>query len=164
MSYDLVIKNATICDGTGAQPYISSVAVAEGKIGAEHDLRHRHDHFQRSHLDRVSRPGGVVVEAPQVIEARVRFCWPRQAVAAGGLTQEALGKRRDGSAGMRKDEVDIRAGGCAAALDQADDGPAGVGIVLDGRFVDVRLQVLAAGRRRGMRIDRSEERRVGKEC
>jgi N-acyl-D-amino-acid deacylase len=32
MSYDLVIKNATICDGTGAQPYISSVAVAEGKI------------------------------------------------------------------------------------------------------------------------------------
>ena len=32
MSYDLVIKNATICDGTGAQPYGSSVAIAEGKI------------------------------------------------------------------------------------------------------------------------------------
>ena len=32
MSYDLVIRNAAICDGTGAQPYRSSVAIAGGKI------------------------------------------------------------------------------------------------------------------------------------
>jgi N-acyl-D-aspartate/D-glutamate deacylase len=32
MSYDLAIKNATICDGTGAQPYGGSVAIADGKI------------------------------------------------------------------------------------------------------------------------------------
>src|SRR5690242_756262 len=32
MSYDLLIRNAAICDGTGAQPYRSSVAIAGGKI------------------------------------------------------------------------------------------------------------------------------------
>ena len=32
MSYDLVIKNGTVVDGTGAERYRADIAVANGKI------------------------------------------------------------------------------------------------------------------------------------
>ena len=32
MSYDLLIKNGTVVDGTGSQPVQADVAVADGKI------------------------------------------------------------------------------------------------------------------------------------
>ena len=35
MSYDLLIKNGTVVDGTGSQPVQADIAVADGKI-AEH--------------------------------------------------------------------------------------------------------------------------------
>jgi N-acyl-D-aspartate/D-glutamate deacylase len=34
MSYDLLIKNGTVVDGTGAERYQADVAVADGKIAA----------------------------------------------------------------------------------------------------------------------------------
>ena len=32
MSYELLIKNGTVVDGTGAQPVQADIAVADGKI------------------------------------------------------------------------------------------------------------------------------------
>ena len=34
MAYDLLIKNATICDGTGAPAYNGAVAITGGKTAA----------------------------------------------------------------------------------------------------------------------------------
>jgi N-acyl-D-aspartate/D-glutamate deacylase len=70
MSYDLIIKNGTVVDGTGAPPVQADVAIARGKIAG---IGRIHDGAQR-----VIDAGGLIV-APGFVDPHTHYdaqiCW-----------------------------------------------------------------------------------------
>ena len=127
-------------------------ASAEWKVCSKDDLRRRDQLLERLYLDRVRRSRSVVIEPPKLPESRLRirrFC---QGGSGSLLAQEPSRQRQNGSSAMRVNELDIWTLQRPSALDHADNGAGGVGVVLDGDVADAGNQALAAIRHLSVRI------------
>src|SRR2546428_612271 len=112
-------------------------------VGAEHDLRSTHQHFQRLDVDGIRRRSRVVVEPAKMIQLRVRLRRARQVLRAAFVAEEAPGERGDGSAAMRKNVADVgSARGCPAG-NETDDRTANIGVVLNGGLINTRQEISA---------------------
>ena len=75
MAYDLIIRNGTIVDGTGAQAYRGDVAVAEGKIAAVGEVEGTY-YIAMHHLPGPSLADVIRREAPMSVARAVELLEP----------------------------------------------------------------------------------------
>src|SRR5262249_47955477 len=96
--------------------------------------------------------GSIVVEASNVMHPGVLLRRTRQVFRGNGISKETTRDRNDGAAGMRKDELDVRAPGGSFARDETHDGAGCMGWILEGLWRHTFDQIPAAGRFQRMRV------------
>ena len=128
-------------------------AVDERCVRAEDDLRDADERLQRGHVDGIRRRGRVVVEAPQVMQARVRLGGLRE-IVRGHLGAEQPPRYADQrTAGMREDEAHVGAPRSRLADDEAGDRAHRVHRILEHLIRHARQQALAARGIRRVHVD-----------
>ena len=89
MAYDLVIKNGTVVDGTGATRYQADVAVADGKIAEIGKVTRRRQAHDRRRTDCVVAPG--FIDPHTHYDAQI--CWDGAVTPSSwhGVTSVVMG-------------------------------------------------------------------------
>src|ERR1700751_1536618 len=106
MSYDLIIKNGTVVDGTGAASVQADLAIAQGKIA---EIGRINDGAAR-----VIDAGGLIV-APGFVDPHTHYdaqiCWDPQITSSSwhGVTSVVMGNCGVGLAPCRPQLHDVAA-------------------------------------------------------